>query len=179
MQDTIRPAHSGSVSTGSPLDGYNYGPPGPQRPSNQYSIVQTPTERTEDGQDQELTNETAAALFQSPINTPRDALHLLLQASGQTEDMQRHSITNQSAPRHPSQASAYPSTTDKLCSERAMSTQQPGQQAFAGNIDPAITGNGIERDVLQNTKEDLLVWSRLRFVRAGWFTAKEAMNYID
>ena len=60
-----------------------------------------------------------------------------------------------------------------------MSTQQPGQQAFAGNIDPAITGNGIERDVLQNTKEDLLVWSRLRFVRAGWFTAKEAMNYID
>ena len=179
MQDATRPAHSASVSTGSPLDGYHYGPPGPQRQSSQYSVIQTPTGRAEDGQDPELTNEAAAALFQSPINTPGDALHLLLQASGQSEDIQRHGITNQSAPSDRPQTQIYPSNGNSLHSDRSRTNQEPGQRTFAVNIDPAIAGDGAEHENPHATKEDLNVWSRLRFVRSGWFTAKEAKAYID
>ncbi|KAI4107153.1 MAG: hypothetical protein L6R37_001854 [Teloschistes peruensis] len=39
-------------------------------------------------QNQEVANETAAALFKAPINTPGDALHLLLEASGRSENFQ-------------------------------------------------------------------------------------------
>ena len=180
MQDSTRPSLSGSVSTGSPLDGYHYGPPGPQQQSSQYSVIQTPTGRVEDGQDPELTNEAAAALFQSPINTPGDALHLLLQASGQSEDIQRHGITNQSIhSSEPPQAHNYPSAMNKISSARPRTNQEPGQRTNTGNIDPAIAGNGAERENTHTTKEDFGVWSRLRFVRSGWFTAKEAKAYID
>ena len=179
MQDAVRPANSDSVSNESPLDRYHYGPPGPQRPSSQFSVVQTPTGRAEDGQDPDLTNEAAAALFQSPINTPGDALHLLLQASGQSEDIQRHSVTNQSAPLGPAPTQIYPSTASTLRSEKLKTNQELGQRTFAGNIDPAIAGDAAERENSHTTKENLGVWSRLRFVRSGWFTAKEAKAYID
>lgn len=178
-QDAIRPAHTGSISAGSPHNGYSYGPPGPPQTSSQYPVAQPPTGRVEDGQDQELTNEAAAALFQSPINTPGDALHLLLQASGQSEIMQRQGFADQSAPVNPSQVPPFPSSTIKSPSERLKTSQQPSQGTYAGNIDPAITSSGIERDTLDALKADLLVWSRLRFVRAGWFSAKEAINYIN
>ena len=50
------------------------------------------------------------------------------------------------------------------------------------NIDPAIAGDmgaaGSE-DNSNSLREKLKIWSRLRFVRAGWFTAMEAMSYID
>lgn len=179
MQDGVQPTHPGSISTGSPLDGYSYGPPGQPRPSSQYAIDQTPSGKADDGQDQELTNEAAAALFQSPINTPGDALHLLLQASGQSEVMHRQSMTDKVAPLDPSQASVFPPGVNQIPSERGRTTQQPGSGTSAGNIDPAIAGNGVERDALPTAKADLLVWSRLRFVRAGWFTAKEAVSYIN
>ena len=178
-QDGIHPDHSGSISAGSPLDGYKYRPPEQPRPSSQYSIANHPSGKIENGPDQELTNEAAATLFQSPINTPGDALHLLLQASGQSEAMHRHGTADQSFHLHSSPASAFPSSMNSIAPERSRTAQQLGSGTLAGNIDPAITDNGVERETLQTTKADLAVWSRLRFVRAGWFTAKEAINYID
>lgn len=56
--------------------------------------------------DQEVTNETAAALFQSPINGPADALHMLLEASGRTGDLQRQTSSGQGDPT-PNASSSY------------------------------------------------------------------------
>ena len=161
------------------MDGYNYGPPALQRSSSQFTMTQIPTSKAEHGQDADLTNEAAAALFQSPINTPGDALHLLLQASGQSGDIERHVITNQSAPLEPIPVHTYPSTTSKLRSDRPNASQDPGQHTYGANIDPAIAVDGTERNGSYTIKEDLSIWSRLRFVRSGWFTAKEAKAYVD
>ena len=178
-QHVPRATEAGSASAGSPLEGYSYNVPGSQRASGQYSMVQSPMERVEDGQDTELTNEAAAALFQSPINTPGDALHLLLQASGQSEDIQRHGITNQSASRDLSHAQTYPPVTDKSPSMRPGMSHSTNQPTHAGSIDPAISANGNGSGAGDGARGDLAIWSRLRFVRSGWFTAKEAQAYID
>ncbi len=44
-------------------------------------------------------------------------------------------------------------------------------------IDPELT----RRDVTAETgySEALKAWTRFRFVRAGWFTAQEAIEYIE
>ena len=132
--------------------------------------------------DQEVTNEAAAALFQSPINQPADALHLLLEASGRTGDLHRQASSGNSRPN-----SGVIRKANADISERSISadTQKPlngsKRPHYAMDIDPAITNNtGTGREVDSGRfREMLKIWSRLRFVRAGWFTAREAMLYID
>lgn len=51
-------------------------------------------------------------------------------------------------------------------------------------IDPALASAGIninrpDRTQDQGYKDAVRAWSRFRFVRAGWFTAPEAIDYID
>ena len=52
-----------------------------------------------------------------------------------------------------------------------------------GNIDPSIANNAAPENetgsVLHLYRKALKTWSNLRFVRAGWFTAVEAMSYIE
>lgn len=149
--------------------------------AQQSSIGQAPRYTTqptiddvENGQDQEVTNEAAAALFQTPINTPGDALHLLLKASGQSEEFQRRNSSDQSLKRDSrgNQVRAAGDGTRLGGSDSHRNVQEPEHSPA---IDPAISGNRHDR----GTKEALQIWSRLRFVRAGWFTAREAMSYID
>ena len=48
-------------------------------------------------------------------------------------------------------------------------------------IDPSLPGISAPRDRSNDLgyKEALKAWSRFRFVRAGWFTAAEAVEYIE
>ena len=122
--------------------------------------------------DQEVTNETAAVLFQSPINQPADALHLLLEASGRTGDLQRHASARQ--------GEVKPIVPARLTPDnRSRSRRDVPHQSSAMHIDPAITGNAITDSGSAQLNETLKIWTRLRFVRAGWLTAREAMSYID
>jgi hypothetical protein len=48
-------------------------------------------------------------------------------------------------------------------------------------IDPALTAEGLRRQEYsqeQGYKDAIKAWSRFRFVRAGWFTPAEAIDYI-
>jgi len=48
-------------------------------------------------------------------------------------------------------------------------------------IDPALSSEDINRlDCMQDQgyKDAIKAWSRFRFVRAGWFTPIEAIDYI-
>ena len=132
--------------------------------------------------DQEVTNAAAAALFQSPINQPADALHLLLEASGRTGDLHRQASIS-----HEDQKTNVPARHAQHISKKShgSSMLKPSKELdhpnYAMNIDPAIagdTGTGSEDDS-NRFRETLKIWSRLRFVRAGWFTAREAISYID
>ena len=135
----------------------------PSRPSPSDQASNTP-----DGQ--EVTNETAAALFQSPIQTPGDALYLLFEAAGRAGDLDRHSKKEEStlSPKHKKHAAP----------PKQANLPDPG--IVNSLIDPAISVdfNGVKMEE-SGIGEALQAWSRLRFVRAGWFTAREAVSYID
>ena len=130
-----------------------------------------------DGQEQEVSNETAAALLQSPINVPGDALHLLLKASDETEHLQRRD-TASGGRRSASQSVRNPSIAHGT-HHSGYPSQHQIVQNYPLNIDPAISGSNAENDSTPIPAEALKLWSRLRFVRAGWFTAKEAISYVD
>ncbi|KAL9029192.1 MAG: hypothetical protein Q9196_002543 [Gyalolechia fulgens] len=82
-------------------------------------------------QDQEVANETAAALFRTPINVPGDALHLLLEASGRTESLHRQD----------NDARGRPSSTSAEQGRLTRPTPTVVHQQRSGNIDPAIEGS--------------------------------------
>lgn len=46
-------------------------------------------------------------------------------------------------------------------------------------IDPELTKNDRDPSAEPGYAEALKAWTRFRFVRAGWFTAAEAIDYID
>ena len=168
----------GSLPPQSPLDPYGQAQNAPYPRSQQY--VQSPHGSHMDAsQDQEVTNEAAAALFQSPINTPGDALHLLLKASNQSEEFESQEVSSpgtvggRTDQRHSGAGGNHPLPTTTAFGK----TQQTGQDGNATNLDPAITGIGQGSPT--PSQEALSIWSRLKFVRAGWFTAREAIAYID
>ena len=175
-QHSRRSIESGSLPPQSPLDPYSQLQNGPYAQSRPYA--QSPGNlKMEVSQDQEVTNEAAAALFQSPINTPGDALHLLLKASGQSEELENNEASSQSrAVRQavPRQGSMGKSPTSGMT---LSAVQHVGQTRNSANLDPAIVG--YDHGSPTPSREMLSIWTRLRFVRAGWFTAREAMAYID
>lgn len=55
-------------------------------------------------------------------------------------------------------------------------TTRPG-----ASIDPALSALGsvpLNKDHDMGYQDAIKAWSRFRFVRAGWFTAVEAIQYI-
>ena len=134
---------SGSLSAISQIDGYSVPPQGPLQPPDLYSTDNT-IAKSEDGQDHEVTNETAAEIFRTPINTPSDALHLLLKASNQSEDIQRRELANQGRQptSHPMHGSSPTQGSHHL--RRSPTIQRQGTQGYSTNIDPAIGSRNTE-----------------------------------
>lgn len=121
---------------------------------------------------QEVTNETAAALFQSPIHNPEDALHLLFEAAGRTGDLDRQSSKGESTA----------SPRDSKPADKPQNRLEVVNAAVRTPlIDPAIDVDPKEDRSTAGVeyRNAIQTWSRLRFVRAGWFTALEAMSYIE
>ena len=135
-------------------------------------VVTTKTEKGTKGSNRDVTNETAVALFQNPIIQPADALRMLVDAASRTEDEERN--------RHDDGQGDYKETqTTGRASRHNSTTQRHG--VGSPTIDPAIVhvqggavppNDGALRGALQS-------WSALRFVRAGWFTAREGIAYIQ
>lgn len=178
LQDPRRSMTSGSLSAISQIDGYSLPPQGSHQPPDLYSPDNTIT-KSEDGQDHEVTNETAAEIFRTPINIPGDALHLLLKASNQSEDIQRRELANQGRrpTSHPMHGSSSGQGSHR--SRQSPTTQRQGFQVYSTNIDPAIGSRNNEHKGTSLSAENVKLWSRLRFVHAGWFTVSEAISYID
>lgn len=166
-EDDVGSDREGLDRTPMKLSSLNNKIPGPKsrRKSPPARIKKTPDGR-------EVTNETAAALFHSPINNPADALHLLVDAVARSGDLDsqgdvEHPGFNHQGFRHSGKGQTLPTGL------RA--------QIRSPAIDPAIAGDPSYVRITNGVgfKDALQAWSRLRFVRAGWFTAIEAMSYID
>ncbi|KAK2775129.1 hypothetical protein FQN53_003310, partial [Emmonsiellopsis sp. PD_33] len=143
---------------------------------------------------QHMMNKTAAELLSPAISNTHDALHLLSEAAGRTEDLNRQQMEYRYAARQSSTSTftsngspmAQVSTPGK--SARSASNAQANnrfhQPAGSGTADHQTDGGG---PLLSSAKgqEDVeyanavRAWSRLRFIRAGWFSVDEAMAYIS
>ena len=123
---------------------------------------------------------TAADVLAPPIATSHEALHLLSQAAGQAEEANRHTTQNgHNQIRSPSTTFDSPGSVSASHRRTLSSIMTPGQQ---GLIDPAMAvDNGLSNPHIEDAdfRNALRAWSRMRFVRAGWFTDREAMAYID
>lgn len=166
---------AGSFSAASPLDGYTLAGDGSFQQHNSGRAIA----KSEDSQDQEVANDTAAALFQSPINIPGDALHLLLKASNQSEFLQRKDIEAQRRHSRGPSAPGPSSTQESYRYIKGVAPQTSQGSRYESNIDPAIAADKTGNCKATIPKETLDTWSRLRFVRAGWFTAREGILYIN
>lgn len=148
-----------------------------EEPKNFPYYVDSNTANQAASQAQEVTNQTAAALFHTPINTPGDALHLLLEASGRSESLQRQTSAEQEHRHNLSSPRTQPDQKRHFARSVAPASLQDRKE----NIDPAISGGRGSQHLVEapDIVDALRTWSRLRFVRAGWFTAREAIAYID
>lgn len=70
-----------------------------------------------------------------------------------------------------------PKLSTKQEFERKNIQTEPSRQDAA--IDPALSENQPDRTQEPGYKDAIKAWSRFRFVRAGWFTPGEAIDYID
>lgn len=139
-----------------------------------------------------MMNKTAADLLSPAIANSHDALHLLSEAAGRSEDLNRRSHEGRfGSQKSPSTTFNTPTTTTAQLSragtlgkdEQVSPDQMPVDSMFSpGLVDPCITNNAGSIVSLEIEDADfvngLKAWSRLRFVRAGWFTNREAMAYI-
>ncbi|KAL2011386.1 hypothetical protein VTN00DRAFT_4104 [Thermoascus crustaceus] len=144
---------------------------------------------------QHMMNKTAAELLSPTISNSHDALHLLSEAAGRTEDLNRQSLENRLAARQSTSSFTSPvSSVTQVGTPRSTGRPFPRTQgsgttggyypsAGSGPVDPQISDNRGQADSSVDLQDPgyldaVRAWSRLRFVRAGWLTVEEAMAYI-
>lgn len=145
---------------------------------------------------QHMMNRTAAELLSPTITNSHDALHLLSEAAGRTEDLNRQSLENRYAARQAA-ASAYASPVSPMTQPgAARSGSRPystlprpevmgryHRGPASGSAGPQLADNRAQSDSSGDMQDPgfldaVKAWSRLRFVRAGWLTVEESMDYI-
>ncbi|KAI9678725.1 MAG: hypothetical protein M1817_005782 [Caeruleum heppii] len=165
--------------------------------SNDYSAETSPVKVTADDagdDDQHLTKR----LWETEVYNGHDALNLLFEAAGRTGDLGHHRVgSHGSVKQSPTSLEGIKAghATLPITSERSMlRLDKPATSTHARphtmreplTIDPSIRNAkppiiGVSESDMDGPEmvEALRAWSRLRFIRAGWFTAKEAVAYID
>ncbi|KAL9089979.1 MAG: hypothetical protein Q9165_005508 [Trypethelium subeluteriae] len=139
--------------------------------------------------EQQASNHTAAMLQKSELYGPHDALTLLFEAAGRTGDMDHHRTGSSHGQKSALTIGAQMPAPQNSTSPQTGTFQRSNldfpaiQQAPQRDslVDPAISYQLATGDDLTAPEHDsaFRAWSRFRFVRAGWFTAEEAIRYID
>lgn len=142
-----------------------------------------------------MMNRTAVELLSPAISNSHDALHLLSEAAGRTEDLNRQSLENRYAARQSASSFSSPMSpmtqggTPRSAGGSFARTPRTGamgnyyQPVASGPVDAQISGGRGQADSAGTFQDPGFVdavkaWSRLRFVRAGWLTVEEAMAYV-
>ena len=127
---------------------------------------------------QHVMNKTAADLLFPTISNSQDALHLLSEAAGRTEDLNRQRLESkarQSAGSYGSHmsanSSAMPGNSHHPYPKRSNQMSADGYSDTSGDYRKQNFETFNDPGYLDAVK----AWSRLRFVRAGWLSVEEAM----
>ena len=140
---------------------------------------------------QPMMNRTAVELLSPAITNTHDALHLLSEAAGRTEDLNRYAarqpVPSFSSGPSPLASGSSPgnlSGSFSRATRSAMSTSGDGYyQGGSSTANPQVSDGADQQDSLTKQQDPgyadaVQAWSRLRFVRAGWMTVEEGMDYV-
>jgi hypothetical protein len=191
------------VMTGPPLTpGGSIGRSQPlRRPTQQQREQAERAERNAEEANTHVENLEAQEVMRREVYGPHDALDLLYKAATDRYafcDFTKkfHANLSHSPGHHRTKSSSQMSPVIGNNDSRHLPQSSPLQQAnhpFQSNympppetgrdaaIDPALTAEGLRRQEYsqeQGYKDAIKAWSRFRFVRAGWFTPAEAIDYI-
>lgn len=147
---------------------------------------------------QPMMNRTAVELLSPAISNSHDALHLLSEAAGRTEDLNRQSLENRYAarqsvssfnsPMSPLTQAGTPRSAAGSFSRPPRSGAMPVgnyyQTGTSGSVDTQAADGRGQSGPSDNTQDPgyldaVKAWSRLRFVRAGWLSVEESMAYVE
>lgn len=144
------------------------------------SRARSTTEFPADEPNTPLENYEARTVMRKEVYGPHDALDLLYKAAtGSKHDAAGHSHTlSPQTAGHPAPSlnAALPRGNDGLLYAQHAAGQHG--QVYAP-IDPQLTKSDAKSESVPAHGDALKAWARFRFVRAGWFTAQEAIDYID
>jgi hypothetical protein len=181
-------SESASVMPGPPLTpGGSVGRPQPLRRPAHSSREESQRDERQDESNTQLENLEAQEVMRREVYGPHDALDLLYKAATDSPGHKRDRSTSQLSPLQGNNSVHLPQPSPA----RNDNTQRPYQSTFMrppdnprdATIDPALStenaANKSARMQEQGYKDAVKAWSRFRFVRAGWFTPTEAIDYID
>jgi hypothetical protein len=128
-----------------------------------------------DEEDQKVNNETVATLQAGEVYSGHDALNLLFEAAhhrtGSTSSLQRPTLGS-------TPGSQTNFASPQVSATHIRNNSRPTAQDAA--VDPAISQPMLPDPPNEYAfTEAVRAWTKFRFVRAGWLTAKEAIAYID
>ncbi|KAL5402404.1 hypothetical protein PMIN03_010720 [Paraphaeosphaeria minitans] len=138
--------------------------------------------------DQTLNNKSVAVMQTGEIYSGHDALNLLFEAAGRNGDIEHHRSASASSLQPPIGLgpSSTPGSQPHFASPQAHPHPHPRNHprpaAAEPDVDAAIAHQYAALPEPPNEAafaHALKAWTKFRFVRAGWMTAKEAVRYID
>ena len=146
---------------------------------------------THDEEDQKLNDKSTAVLQTGEIYSGHDALNLLFEAAGRNGDIEHHRTGSASSLHRPSLlgTGSTPGSQTNFQSPQTSATHARNHSRVAASA--AAAEPSMEAPIAQSYTslpdppneaaftDALRAWSKFRFVRAGWMTAKEAVRYID
>lgn len=134
-----------------------------------------------------LENYEARTVMRKEVYGPHDALDLLYKAA--TDKTHEHtSVLHHSHGPSPQLGLQTPSlnvpgrSNDGMTHAQHTTALHQRGSIHDAPIDPQLTGNKAESRTSEPAPahaDALRAWTRFRFVRAGWFTAQEAIDYVD
>ncbi|KAF2635280.1 hypothetical protein P280DRAFT_381782, partial [Massarina eburnea CBS 473.64] len=137
-----------------------------------------------DEEDRKMADTATAVMQTGEIYSGHDALNLLFQAAHGADQHHHHHRRTGSASSGHRPAMSTPGSQHGLASPQAPPTHgrnpsrvaaEPSMEAAAAQQHPVLPDPPNEAAFHEAVK----AWSKFRFVRAGWLTAKEAVRYID
>lgn len=141
-----------------------------------------------DDEDQKLNDKSTAVLQTGEIYSGHDALNLLFEAAGHNGDIEHHRAGSGSSHHRPSIIGPVttPGSQANFASPQTATTHARNHSRAAAPgpspYDPPMPQQYTSLPDPPNQvsfAEAIRAWTKFRFVRAGWMTAKEAVRYID
>lgn len=136
---------------------------------------QNATEFPTDAPNVPLENYEARSVMRKEVYNPHDALDLLYKAAREHTHDTRPQTRGLRTPSVSVAAGVVPRESDGVLYARHAAGHRP-----EAPIDPQLRTDHRPEPVSVPAHADAIkAWTRFRFVRAGWFTAQEAVDYID